>query len=377
MTDNIINIQTTPDVVIDIDKPVYTIEISQGARGKSSTLTIGTVTTLDAGEDATVENVGTTSDSILNFGIPKGFDGEVTEEELTEGLALKVDKVTGKGLSTNDFTDVYESLLTSFNGASQLVQMTSATKLPAVDGSLLTGLQTYQTSNMDNAPILSNNTTDANNDIDFSSGFCWDSSLTTKIVSSAMIKRLDAIFAEGTNQGGLDTGTKSVSTWYHCFAISKADGTSDFLFSTSLATPTMPSGFVNKRRVGSIKTDSSGNIYGFKFNKNDNSFRWSSTKVDLNTTSTVSTFTDLVLSALPNTVAIVRSTIASNAGTLYLKSKRTGYETTLVAGSTLGNYWTYASDNIDVASDSKIQYKTNGSNTAIWTIGYIDSRGIN
>ncbi len=47
----------------------------KGADGKSATITIGTVTTLDAGSNATVENVGTGTDAIFNFGIPKGADG--------------------------------------------------------------------------------------------------------------------------------------------------------------------------------------------------------------------------------------------------------------------------------------------------------------
>ena len=44
--------------------------------GESATITVGTTTTLPAGSDATVENVGTSLDAVLNFGIPKGADGE-------------------------------------------------------------------------------------------------------------------------------------------------------------------------------------------------------------------------------------------------------------------------------------------------------------
>lgn len=46
-----------------------------GTPGKSATIQIGSVTTLDAGSEATVENVGTSTDAIFNFGIPKGVDG--------------------------------------------------------------------------------------------------------------------------------------------------------------------------------------------------------------------------------------------------------------------------------------------------------------
>lgn len=42
----------------------------------SITITVGTVTTLPAGSDATVTNVGTSTDPIFNFEIPRGVQGE-------------------------------------------------------------------------------------------------------------------------------------------------------------------------------------------------------------------------------------------------------------------------------------------------------------
>ena len=38
-------------------------------------MTIGTVTTLDPGESATVTNIGTSTDAVLDIGIPAGYDG--------------------------------------------------------------------------------------------------------------------------------------------------------------------------------------------------------------------------------------------------------------------------------------------------------------
>ena len=46
-----------------------------GPAGVSPTITIGETTTLDAGEPATVENSGTSTELILNFGIPQGPAG--------------------------------------------------------------------------------------------------------------------------------------------------------------------------------------------------------------------------------------------------------------------------------------------------------------
>lgn len=47
-----------------------------GADGKAATVKVGTVTTLEAGSNATVTNVGTETNAILNFGIPQGTPGE-------------------------------------------------------------------------------------------------------------------------------------------------------------------------------------------------------------------------------------------------------------------------------------------------------------
>lgn len=46
-----------------------------GADGTAATITVGKVTTLDAGSQATVTNSGTANAAVLDFGIPKGADG--------------------------------------------------------------------------------------------------------------------------------------------------------------------------------------------------------------------------------------------------------------------------------------------------------------
>lgn len=47
---------------------------AKGDTGATPNLTIGTVTTLPAGQDATAEIGGTAEEPVLNFGIPKGSD---------------------------------------------------------------------------------------------------------------------------------------------------------------------------------------------------------------------------------------------------------------------------------------------------------------
>ena len=48
---------------------------SAGPSGAAATITVGTVTTLPSGSNATVTNVGSTSAAVFDFGIPKGADG--------------------------------------------------------------------------------------------------------------------------------------------------------------------------------------------------------------------------------------------------------------------------------------------------------------
>ena len=113
-----------------------------------------------------------------------------------------------------------------------------------------------------NPVSFTNNTTDANNDMDFTQGvISYDDGSGQSISSLSLIKQLDANFVEGTNAGGLDTSTKANSTWYQIFAITKNDtGVVDFLYSTSRTSPTIPSGWTRRAWLGAIRTNSSGNI---------------------------------------------------------------------------------------------------------------------
>lgn len=110
---------------------------------------------------------------------------------------------------------------------------------------------------------LSNNTTDAVNDIDIAAGKARSSVDTDNIyLASALTKRLDATWAVGTNQGGLDTGSIANGI-YHVHLIKRVDtNVVDVLFSTSFASPTLPTNYTVSRRIGSF-VRSSGSILPF------------------------------------------------------------------------------------------------------------------
>lgn len=68
------NVGTSQDAVLNFGIP-------KGADGSAASVTVGTVTTLPAGQMATVQNSGTTTNAVLNFGIPKGQDGDGVQPE--------------------------------------------------------------------------------------------------------------------------------------------------------------------------------------------------------------------------------------------------------------------------------------------------------
>jgi hypothetical protein len=101
---------------------------------------------------------------------------------------------------------------------------------------------------------LSNNGSDPTNDIDIAIGSAASDAATPikMTLATGLTKRLDAAWAVGTNAGGLDTGSVADGT-YHVWLIQRSDtGVVDALFSTSATSPTMPTNYDRKRRIGSI-----------------------------------------------------------------------------------------------------------------------------
>jgi hypothetical protein len=222
---------------------------------------------------------------------------------------------------------------------------------------------------------ISNNATDADNDIDFTAGNFVFSDGSGQAVVSALTKRLDASWTAGNNQGGLDTGTKANSTWYHCYAIyNPTTQVSDFIFSVNATTPTLPSGYTKYKYLGSVLTNVSGNIIGFW--QENHSFYFKVDNGIVNTTTPVSTLTNLTLSAPPNSKAITTSyiNIGQSLGTgLYFKDivNNTSYRVNVSENdSTNQNIF-----EIRVNNSSQIQYYltvTSLQDFTISTIGYIN-----
>lgn len=73
-----------------------------------------------------------------------------------------------------------------------------------------------------------------------------------------------SINSAGSGANGLDTGTLAANTWYSVWVIYNGTTVAG-LVSLSATSPTMPSSYTHKARVGWIRTDSSGNRYPLPF----------------------------------------------------------------------------------------------------------------
>lgn len=109
---------------------------------------------------------------------------------------------------------------------------------------------------------LANDTTDATNDLVIGAGKCADSTAAALISLSSMIKRLDAGWAPGTNQGMRNSGAAIANGTYHIYAVSKAGGADPDVYAhasadvatviTALQAETGGASYTLARRVGSI-----------------------------------------------------------------------------------------------------------------------------
>lgn len=192
-----------------------------------------------------------------------------------------------------------------FNNSSdefELINESDAT-LEEIEGSLFLG-----------RIILSNSPGDPTNDIDFAAGkFTFDDN-TGQQNAPALTKRLDTVWIQGDDRGGLDTGFNIPDSIYHCFAIyNPITNISDYLFSLSAAAPTMPNGYTKKRYIGRFFTDAANNIRGFT--QYDKRFIWDQRITELEVSQTTQTTrAALALTVGSDVEAIMNITLAISPG---------------------------------------------------------------
>jgi hypothetical protein len=229
---------------------------------------------------------------------------------------------------------------------------------------------------------LSNNVGDATNDIDIAAGAARDATNAVDIVLAASItKRLDATWVVGTSQGGLDTGAIA-NALYYVWLIKRSDtGVVDVLFSTSATSPTMPTNYDYKRRIGAI-TRAGATI--LPFTQTGDEFLYTTTVLDANGITVGGARVLTTLSIPPSTTALISVTF-TNAGAAGLRVTTPG-ETDAAPSATavpLQNMRVAAGavDGADFSiradSSSRIASRSNiaASTVSITTRGWIDRRG--
>ena len=119
-----------------------TIELNVGVPGSAGTVTVGTTTTGAPGSDAIVENVGTATNAILDFTIPRGDQGIQGQqgEQGEQGVpGAKGDKGdTGAGVAAGGSTGQFLSKASSDDYDTQWVNVNVSGYLP-LEGGTMTG----------------------------------------------------------------------------------------------------------------------------------------------------------------------------------------------------------------------------------------------
>jgi hypothetical protein len=112
--------------------------------------------------------------------------------------------------------------------------------------------------------LLSNDSGTPNTIIDIAAGAAVDTTFVDMLLLSSAYTKTTGAWAVGTGNGGLDTGSVAVSTWYYVYIIKRIDtGVVDILLSASPTAPTMPTNYTLRRMIGAIKTNASSQLIAF------------------------------------------------------------------------------------------------------------------
>lgn len=241
--------------------------------------------------------------------------------------------------------------------------------------------------------ILSNDSTDPTNDILVSAGQARDATNAQNIENTvSVLKQLDVVFAEYSNpataSGGRDSADNLTGAkWFNVFIIWGAGKNAQPFFSTS-STPTLPSGFTHRRRVGSINWTGSAIR---TFTQLNDEFLWNVPIWDANSVG-VAVAGQLLTLTVPTGVKVralvsagvveasrgfaldstdVPATAVSAAGTPKTAGQTISISNEATGTIAISPHWPLRTD-----TNGQVRARTsNATNMLVLTRGYIDPRG--
>jgi hypothetical protein len=230
---------------------------------------------------------------------------------------------------------------------------------------------------------LSNDVGAPQTTIDVAVGQCLaDDQATTINLVAPFTKVINGLWVPGTGGAGLDVGSVSALTFYHVWVIYNPTlALTDILFSLSAISPTLPSGYTAKRRLGAMFVDGSSHWAGFT--QTGDVFMLGVPQASLSITAPTS-MTLTTINFLPRGVsvgAILQGFVqsASLGGNVYIS------ETFIVSGAPIAKLFvvnlaqTIGRFQIQTNTSAQIYISSSSANTllGLTVMGWVDTRGRN
>jgi hypothetical protein len=209
---------------------------------------------------------------------------------------------------------------------------------------------------------------------------CSDDGTTMMTLPTAITKNCNATWVVGSGNGGLGAAGLTPNTWYHVFLICRTDtGVVDVFVAPSMS-PSLPTNYTVKRRIGSIRTAGGATVLGFL--QVGDHFIWTSHIQDwVSGTNFPNALTAFVLSVPTGVRVIAEIVLQSWFGTTGWTRVQSPDDTnTTTAPITLGQNTTLQTGcNVSIQTNTSaqimVQCDVARTSLQIFTFGWFDNRG--
>ena len=210
---------------------------------------------------------------------------------------------------------------------------------------------------------------------------------------NSAIGKTTSAWAVGTGNGGIDTGAVANSTWYHFYLIRRPDtGVVDAVFSLSASAPTLPTNYTQYRRIGSGRTNGSGQWTSFT--QTGDMFQWLDLVNDSATFAAINTTAANYVVTVPTGVlveALLQVFISYNSNAIGARFFNPSLTDAAISSTSnaIGNFGITVANGTNVRPTADLRVLTNTSaqvravtdnapnSIDVRTRGWIDQRGKN